>query len=325
MIHFLRLIRPINLFVIALIMYSLRFYFVNKTGEYGPFVSLSNEFDYFLLVFSTVIIAAGGNIINDYFDVKADKINKPHKVIIGKYIKPRLAIVWHWILNFIAFSIAVYLSLKFDTFWYVFIHLLSINLLWIYSMRLKRKFLIGNIVVSLLTALVPILAGIFILNFIWSIPEGGKIDVTNPIPLITHKELDLIILLIFSAFAFFLNLVREIIKDVEDIEGDKLLRAKTIPMILGERKARIISLILLIFVLISAMIGLYLFVIELKFQLRIIDIILFGLISLFLFLAIFFLKSTDRKQLKYADRSLKVAMIIGSLLPLIWSLIVVKG
>jgi 4-hydroxybenzoate polyprenyltransferase len=305
-------------------MYSLRFYFVNKTWGDGPFVILKNEFDYFLLVFSTVIIAAGGNIINDYFDVKADKINKPHKVIIGKHIKPRLAIVWHWILNFIAFSIAVYLSLKFNTFWYLFIHLLSINLLWIYSMKLKRKFLIGNIVVSLLTALVPILAGIFLIQLKWSVLIGGNIDAINPISFFTHKKLDLIILLIFSSFAFFLNLVREIIKDVEDIEGDKLLRAKTIPMVLGERKARIISLILLIFILISAMIGLYLFVIELKFQLRIIDIILFGLISLFLFLAIFFLKSKERKQLKYADRSLKVAMIIGSLLPLIWSLIVVK-
>lgn len=324
MIHFFRLIRPINLFVIALIMYSLRFYFVSKGNAFGGFSSLKNEFDYFLLVFSTVIIAAGGNIINDYFDVKADKINKPHKVIIGKYIKPRLAIVWHWILNFIAFSIAVYLSLKFNTFWYVFIHLLSINLLWIYSMKLKRKFLIGNVVVSLLTALVPFLSGIFLKQ---------TFDLETP-PIenkyyssITYNPayFQMLVFFILASFAFFLNLVREIIKDVEDVEGDKVLKAKTIPIVLGERKARIISLTLLIFILVCSLLGLYFFTQSIFIQLRLIDYILFSLIAFFLFLAIFFLKSSERKQLKYADRSLKVAMIIGSLLPLIWSLIVVKG
>jgi 4-hydroxybenzoate polyprenyltransferase len=305
-------------------MYSLRFYFVNKGSVNGEFRLLKNEFDYFLLVFSTVIIAAGGNIINDYFDVKADKINKPHKVIIGKHIKPRLAIVWHWILNFIAFSIAVYLSLKFNTFWYVFIHLLSINLLWIYSMKLKRKFLIGNVVVSLLTALVPFLSGIFLKQTfdLETPPIENKYYNT-----ITYDPayFQMLVFFILASFAFFLNLVREIIKDVEDVEGDKVLKAKTIPIVLGERKARIISLMLLIFILASSILGLYFFTQSIFIQLRLIDYILFGFIAFFLFLAIFFLKSKERKQLKYADRSLKVAMIIGSLLPLIWSLIVVKG
>ena len=91
---------------------------------------LSLEFN--LIVLSTILIAAAGNIINDYFDVKADRINKPERLIIGKYIKRRVAILTHWILNLIAFIIAIYLSWYLNTFFYLFIHLLSINCLWYY-------------------------------------------------------------------------------------------------------------------------------------------------------------------------------------------------
>lgn len=321
MIHFLRLIRPINLFVIALIMYSLRFYFFSKESLFMNHEELQlsrfEQTDFFLLVFSTVIIAAGGNIINDYFDVKADKINKPHKVIIGRYIKPRVAIVTHWILNFIAFSIAVYLSFKFDTFWYVFIHLLSINLLWIYSMKLKRKFLIGNVVVSFLTALVPFLTMIYFFH-----TQSYKIYSVNNI---TITLMLFVFTLVFSGYAFILNLVREIIKDLEDVEGDLILRAKTLPIKFGEKKSRIIALVILLLVIFSSILGLTFSKELFHTTPRTFDIAIFGFIAFFLLLAIFFLKSPDRKQLKYADRSLKVAMIIGSLLPLIWSLIVVKG
>lgn len=192
-------------------------------------------------------------------------------------------------------------------------------------MRLKRKFLIGNVVVSLLTALVPILAGIYLNQVLSSNHRDYLPAVWSVNKYFNNEEMKLLVVFIFASFAFFMNLVREIIKDVEDVEGDKVLKAKTIPIVLGERKARIISLMLLIFILFSSILGLYFFTQDLNIQLRLIDYILFGVIAFFLFLAIFFLKSTERKQLKYADRSLKVAMIIGSLLPLIWSLIVVKG
>ncbi len=324
MMHFFRLIRPLNLFVIALIMYSLRFYYVSKGGlmtnlhNSNPYIL--EQFSFFLLVFSTVLIAAAGNIINDYFDVKADKINKPHKVIIGKFIKPRHAIVWHWVLNFIAFSIALYLSIVFRSFWYVFIHLLSINLLWLYSMRLKRKFLIGNIVISLLTALVPILAGIY-LNQVFSDQRDYLPAAWSEHNYFSQDEMKLVVVCIFASFAFFINLAREIIKDVEDVEGDKLLKAKTLPLILGERKSRIIALLIIVFIILSSIFGLINFTGELVVKLRSIDYILFSTIAFFLFLALFFLRSSERKQLKFADRSLKVAMVLGSLLPLIWSLI----
>jgi 4-hydroxybenzoate polyprenyltransferase len=122
MMHFIKLIRPINLLIIAITMYGVRFYVLEV--HYFEKVK-DNALDFFLLVFSTVIIAAAGNIINDYFDVRADRINKPERLIITKHIKRRWAILIHWIFNGIAFGIALYLSIKYQSLWFVFIHLLS--------------------------------------------------------------------------------------------------------------------------------------------------------------------------------------------------------
>ncbi|MFY7945255.1 MAG: UbiA family prenyltransferase, partial [Crocinitomicaceae bacterium] len=104
MIHFFRLIRIINLFIIAFTMVGVAFYLFNNNN----YQKIDFDFlDYGLLVFSTVIIAAAGNMINDYFDIKADRINKPEKLIISKYMKKRWAIVLHWGLNVIAVLISI--------------------------------------------------------------------------------------------------------------------------------------------------------------------------------------------------------------------------
>ena len=140
--HFIKLVRPLNLVIITVTMYGIAWYF---EGVYNIEAGLGiKSITFFLLVLSTVMIAAAGNIINDYFDIKADLINKPDRVVIGKYVKRRVAIVSHWGINFLAFAIAVYLSWRLQTYWYLFIHLLTINLLWYYSLRLKREFFIGN-------------------------------------------------------------------------------------------------------------------------------------------------------------------------------------
>ena len=143
-------------------MYSTRLflYLYEIKFNVNLFQKEGEEIDFFLMVFSTILIGAAGNMINDYFDIKADRVNKPEQLIITKHIKKRVAILYHWLFNAIAFSIAIYLSLRNNSFWYVFIHLISINALWFYSLYFKRKIFIGNLIVALLTALVPILCGI---------------------------------------------------------------------------------------------------------------------------------------------------------------------
>ena len=91
--HFIRLIRPLNIIIVAVTMYGLGWYFESIYGYSSEFGITSITFN--LLVLSTLMIAAAGNIINDYFDIKADRINKPERLIIGKYVKRRVAIVSH--------------------------------------------------------------------------------------------------------------------------------------------------------------------------------------------------------------------------------------
>ncbi len=155
--HFLKLIRPINLAIIAISMYGVLLYLYSLS----PFIEF-NQLDFALLVVSTLLIAAAGNIINDYFDVRADRVNRPNRLIISKHIKPRWAIALHWALNLCAFFIAAFLSWKYRTFWFSIIHFASITFLWWYSVKLKKIPLIGNLVISALTVLVIYLTLIFI-------------------------------------------------------------------------------------------------------------------------------------------------------------------
>lgn len=294
--HLLKLTRPINLIVIALTMVGIRFLFLKELNDVPYFQSAFEQLDFFLLVFSTVLIAAGGNIINDYFDVKADKINKPNKVIIGKFVKPRLAIVLHWTLNFLAFSIALYLSWKQHSFWYLFIHLFSINALWIYSTQLKRRFLIGNIVIAALTGLVPILSALYFINSAHI--QVAQVDLTTT----TH------LVIFLAVFAAILNLIREIIKDMEDVKGDLLLRATTIPIKIGLSKTkRIVSVLLIATLSFSA------FLVAEYFQhLSLLQLYVTISMAICLILTGYFVIIN---QLKSADRLLKITMIIGCTLP----------
>lgn len=195
-----------------------------------------HKLDFWLLTLSTVMIAAAGNIINDYFDVKADRINRPEKLIITRHIKRRWAIVSHWLLNSIAFAIGIYLSVRYGTFSFVFIHLISINLLWFYSMYFKRKVLVGNFVIAFLTSLIPILA----LTFMYFSP-GQHNQFLDPSAIDGILDADFGIIHLIAFFAFSQNLAREIVKDAQDIEGDKLIYVRSLPMIIGIRSSLFVS------------------------------------------------------------------------------------
>jgi 4-hydroxybenzoate polyprenyltransferase len=255
--HFLRLIRPVNLLIIVLTMYAMRIFFVDFLLSDIRSFSVNNEaLDFALLVFSTVLIAAAGNIINDYFDVKADRINKPNRLIITKHLKRRWAIVTHWLFNLIAFAIAVYLTVRHGSFIYLFIHLLSINLLWFYSMDFKRRYAIGNVIIAALTGLVPILVSVYFLNvFNLGISGTTWLETLTTIghdyfafnPSQTNTgQLILNFGFALGVFAFLTNLAREVVKDAEDVKGDLELGAKTIPIVSGFSFTRKVVSVLLI-------------------------------------------------------------------------------
>lgn len=302
--YFLKLIRPINLVIIVLTMYGVRFY-IRTVNDFQKVDD--NALDFFLLVLSTVLIAAGGNIINDYFDVKADRINKPEKLIITKHIKRRWAILTHWTFNGIAFTIAIYLSAKYQSLWFVFIHLISINTLWFYSMYFKRKLLIGNILIAGLTGMIPILVVIYFKVGNYTHLQFSEFDPDSWMTIIDFK-----VIYVLAIFAFIQNFAREIVKDIQDIEGDKLIYAKSLPMMIGQWNSLIVAglflLILPVFFIYTTLQNYTLPIGDTNFILGTIPFALASLINLVVILLIFIDKN---KRLKIYNALIKLSMLFG--------------
>lgn len=239
MIPFLKLIRVKNLIIILLTMVGVA-YHLQKSHPYE--VIDFNALHYGLLIFSTLIIAAAGHLINDYFDLKADRINKPKDLVLSKYLQKRWAILGHWLLNFIAFAIAVFLSWRNHTLLFVFIHLVSINLLWFYSVSWKRKLLLGSVVLAILPALV-----IFLSTWYFQIMNESDAPYSPYIEQTWSTYLNYQYAQFLAICAFLVTLSREILKDVHDMPGDELLNANTIPRKIGAKKATWLALITLQF------------------------------------------------------------------------------
>ena len=152
---FLRLIRVQNLLIVVLTQFMARVFLVGP-GEGDGRAQLITDPTIWLLSISTACIAAAGYIINDYFDVKIDLVNKPKRVVIGRYLKRRVAMGVHQILNVVGCLIGLYLSK-----WIFLIDVISVSLLWFYSAQFKRQPLIGNLIVSLLTAFALVTLAIY--------------------------------------------------------------------------------------------------------------------------------------------------------------------
>ena len=150
---FFKLVRWPNLLFIALTQLLFRFfvlrfaYLNNIPGTEN--IKLSQQL-FFLLVIASVCIAAAGYIINDYFDLNIDLVNKPSKLIIDRYIKRRWAIVLHVLLSFTGFVLSLYVGYKLWNFYIPFFNLIAILALWFYSTTFKKKLLIGNILILLI-------------------------------------------------------------------------------------------------------------------------------------------------------------------------------
>lgn len=194
---------------------------------------------FFILILSTIFIAASGYIINDIYDIKADVINKPEKAFVGNKISLKKANNLYFFLNFIGLLIGLYLSYYIGNISFFIFFILVSFLLYRYAISLKKRFLIGNIVVSFLIFLSIIAIAIFDL-----LPATNNYNQDS-------QSIVFLLLLKIASFAFMLTLLREIIKDIEDIEGDKIINANTIPIVLGIEKTKIILLIISIILLLG--------------------------------------------------------------------------
>jgi 4-hydroxybenzoate polyprenyltransferase len=265
----LRLTRFWNLVIIGLAQYFTA----------GFLIGTQTLFDYRLLLLSvsTILIAAAGYIINDYYDVKIDLINKPERVVIGKNIPRRFAILFHTVLSMLGVGVGFFLSWKIGI-----VNFFSAFLLWLYSNYLKRQPFIGNLSVALLTGL-----SIWLVNVLYMVNNQ----------LVT----------IYALFAFFMTLIREIIKDMEDLKGDNSFGCKTLPIIWGIRKTKVLIYVLMM-IFIAVVISLNRLFVGLPMN--------YFLVLLFIpmgFLFVKLLRADTVKDFDFLSQMCKVIMLLGIL------------
>ena len=247
---FLKLIRLPNLFFIALT--QVLFQFCIYYTLYGGSIPPGDTKQFLLLVLASVFIAAGGYVINDYFDINIDEVNKPQRLVVDKVIHRRWAIAWHFILSS-AGVLLTFFALPFFQKWYlVLANAFCVASLWFYSTNFKKSLLIGNIVISLLTSWT-----IMIIFF-------SKVTLADAIGMGGHSHQKFFRLaILYAAFAFISSLIREAIKDMEDIEGDARYGCRTMPIVWGVNASKVYVAVWLI-VLIAALIVLQVYVLQFK-------------------------------------------------------------
>lgn len=224
----LKLIRYQNLLMIALMQIIFKYGFLDQQN-----IPLAlNDWQYLLLVATTVLIAGAGYLINNIFDKETDTINKPEEVVIGKSISEDKAFNLYIAMNIIGVGIGFYLSNFIEKPAFSLLFILISATLYLYASSLKQSLLVGNVIVAILTSMSVIIIGIF-----------------NLYPLITLENqafLGLIfrVLLDYALFAFVINFIREIVKDLEDVNGDYNQGMNTLPIALGvTRTTRVVFLL----------------------------------------------------------------------------------
>lgn len=246
LIHFLRLVRWPNLLFIFLA--EALFHFCIYKPLY-PNAALTANDPFYFIVATSICIAAAGYIINDYFDVNIDQVNKPKMVVVGAHISRRWVIFWHLVLS----MAGVYLSLIIFPFQqYLHIHfsnLATIFILWFYSTNFKRDFLVGNVVIAVLTA--------------WTIgvvyfSKFTLVQLVHPTNMLPTDLKFFKLMLLYSSFAFILTLIREALKDMEDMGGDEKFGCKTMPIAWGLQTTKVyVAVWLMVIILVLTIIQLY--------------------------------------------------------------------
>ncbi len=290
--NYLNLIRYQNLLFIALVQIFIKY------GLFQPFGAdtVLSTFGIILLIIATLSIAAAGNIINDIYDVEIDKINKPNKVLIGKKISEKNANRLFIILNVIAVAIGFYLSNSIGKPGFAAIFIVFSALLYLYASYLKGILLIGNVLISALVAMSLIIVALFDL-----LPA---ITVQNQ----TSQSAIFKVVLHYALFAFFINLIREIVKDLQDINGDKKGGMNTLAISLGRKRTVMIVFLLGVFMTLSVVFYMY------KYLYNEQILLLYFLFAIVAPLLYFCLKSWSAETIKeftFLSKVLKVIMFLG--------------
>lgn len=255
---------------------------------------------FILLMISSVIIAAAGYIINDYFDLNIDLINKPDKLVVEKIISRRWVIFWHLLFSIAGILMGFYIDWKTNVRFLGFANSGCVALLFLYSISLKKKLLSGNIVISALTAWVILVIG-------WC--ETSNLLQQSLTGSFTEKITRISFL--YAGFAFVISLVREVVKDMEDIEGDRRYGSNTMPISLGINATKVFVSVWLV-VLTSALLIVQFYVLMLRWWWSASYCILFIIVPLLYIFRRLFLVNTSSEYHRLSSL-IKLVMFTGIL------------
>jgi len=259
------------------------------------------------LILASVCIAAAGYVINDYFDLNIDRINKPEKLVIDRFISRRWAMFLHLILSLAGLLISGWLSYQMHNPFLLAFNMLTVFLLFVYSSTFKKKLLSGNVIISALTAWVILV--LFVAAFQWK--EGEWFPEWTPQLNIIYK-----LSLVYGGFAFIVSLIREVVKDMEDEIGDQKNGCKTMPIVWGSKATKVfvgVWMLVLAGILVALMVNMII-------TGWLIGVIYIGLILLPYLYGIFkgFRKDKTMQDFAARSRQIKIFMLLGILSMLVF-------
>lgn len=295
---FFKLIRLPNLMFIALtqVLFLLCIYHPLYRGDIPP----TDTRNFILLVFASLFIAAAGYIINDYFDINIDEVNKPEKMVVDKVISRRWAIAWHFMLS-TAGVLLTMLALPILGKWYLIAgNIFCVAMLWFYSTTFKRNLLIGNIAISLLTAWT------ILLIFFSKLSVSDAFGTNHP-----GQSKFFRFAFLYAGFAFILSLIREAIKDIEDMPGDARYGCRTMPIVWGVNATKVYIAVWTV-ILIAMLVVVQVYILQFQWWWAVVYCILLIILPLlYIFFKLF--KASSTKDYHQLSQWTKLVMLTGIL------------
>ncbi|HYE56732.1 MAG TPA: geranylgeranylglycerol-phosphate geranylgeranyltransferase, partial [Chitinophagaceae bacterium] len=250
---------------------------------------------------ASVLIAAAGYIINDYFDINIDQVNKPERMLIDRVIKRRWTILWHWVFSFLGVALSFYVSWKINNWIIGLANTGCVFLLLLYSTTFKKRLLIGNVLISMLTAWVIMV--LFIAEWkIYTLHYDAHRDVMSRLFKVA---------IMYAGFAFIISLVREVIKDIEDMEGDARYNCKTMPIVWGVNVSKMFVAVWLTVLTVSILI-LQVYVLQYRWWWSVLYSVLFIVLPLVQILRRLY-PATTKPDFHKLSNTIKLVMLTGIL------------
>lgn len=298
--NYIKLTRPVNLFIIAATMYLFRNCLVAASPYKLFYVShVLNNLEFLLLVLATLFIAAGGYVVNDIFDVDIDRLNRPQKVIIGNTVDETAAYNFYKMLCLLGVVCTLALAFLTKNFRLSTLPIIVMVILNFYAHTFKKQLIVGNFMIALCTSFTILLIALF------ESSETGEITANESY----IRSGIAIAAIVYGLFAFFTTFLREIVKDIEDMEGDGQFGSRTIPIVFGMKGAKITAYVLCFLLLLLLVSFMWFFP---TVKLKIVSVFIgIGLVLPLLAIIFFIIRAKSSANFHFVSNLIKVFMCLG--------------